>query len=192
MGISAVEDGATLVSALSGMELALAPGLHAEDGSPLSESQTVLSMHGGTDSLSVPDKCSIRLVRCTVPRGKTDITRDIESLISKLGIRSRVEVVFNTDPKDLYHPYMTSPEDAIVTSSMRAIEGVTGSRPVLACGVSEADDNIIAEYAGVPVICMGPGESGPLARYHQPEEAISVSQLGNVSRAFLRTALMMS
>ena len=58
--------------------------------------------------------------------------------------------------------------------------------------MSEADDNIIAKDAGVPVICMGPGESGELARYHQAEEAISVGQLGPAARAFARAVLKLS
>jgi acetylornithine deacetylase/succinyl-diaminopimelate desuccinylase-like protein len=59
-------------------------------------------------------------------------------------------------------------------------------------GRSEADDNIIAHDAGVPVICFGPGESGDLARYHQPEEAVSIPQLALASRAYFMTVLEMA
>ena len=57
------------------------------------------------------------------------------------------------------------------------------------CGVSEADDNIIAQRTGVPVLCVGPGESGTRARYHQPEEAVRVSQLGPAARIYVDTVL---
>jgi len=41
----------------------------------------------------------------------------------------------------------------------------------------------------VPVICMGPGERGKMSRYHQPEEAISVEQLGTVTKVYCTTVL---
>ncbi len=65
----------------------------------------------------------------------------------------------------------------------------TGKMPRPVLGVSEADDNIIAHEIGIPVVCMGPGESGTLAKYHQPEEAISVEQLGPAARAITLTAM---
>jgi succinyl-diaminopimelate desuccinylase len=189
MGVNAVEDGARIVNALASMGMCDAEGLLSEDRSPLKECQTVLSMRGGTDSLSVPDSCSIRLVRCTIPGGRVDFTEDLTNMVNQLGLRSQVDVVFNTDPIDLYHPYLTPPGSRLVTAACDAIEHTTGSRPHLVCGVSEADDNVIAETTGLPVICVGPGESGELARYHQAEEAITVGQLGSVARVFARTAM---
>lgn len=189
LGVNAVLEGAKIVGALSGMEMAEACGLLADDLTPLRESQTVLSMHGGTGSLSVPDRCAIRLIRCTVPGGRTDITEDLRSVISSLGLEGSADVAFNTSPKDLYYPHMTALGEPLVKASLEAISHYTGETPRLVCGVSEADDNVIAHDTGLPVICMGPGESGELARYHQPEEAISVAQLGIASKVFARAVL---
>ena len=189
LGVNAVLEGARVVSAVSAMEMVEAKGILADDLTPLKESQTVLSMHGGTDSLSVPDRCSIRLVRCTVPGGRTDVSDDFRSVISALGLQGSADIRFNTSPKDLYYPHMTSADEPLVRVAGEVISHYTGSKPRIVCGVSEADDNVIAQYTALPVICMGPGESGELARYHQPEEAISVAQLGLAAKVFARTVL---
>jgi acetylornithine deacetylase/succinyl-diaminopimelate desuccinylase-like protein len=76
-----------------------------------------------------------------------------------------------------------------VKTARESILRYTGKKPRLVIGVSEADDNIIAHETGIPVVCMGPGESGLLAKYHQPEEAISISQIGPAARAIAMTAM---
>jgi acetylornithine deacetylase/succinyl-diaminopimelate desuccinylase-like protein len=108
-----------------------------------------------------------------------------------LSLRSKVDVKLKTGI-DQYHPYSTSPESTLVRLAVEAIRHETGSAPKLVHGLSEADDNIIAHELGIPVICFGPGESGALARYHQPEEAVSISQLGPAARAYAMTALSLA
>lgn len=191
MGVNAVVEASKVVLALDGMEMARADGVLADDLSPLRESQTVLLMQGGTGSLSVPDRCRMKIVRCTVPGGRTDISDDIRSLIDDLHLQGAAEVTFKSGEKDLYRPHMTSHDSRLVRTAVASIRHCTGVEPTLVCGVSEADDNVIAHETHLPVICMGPGESGALARYHQPEEAISVSQLGTAAKAFARVVLGM-
>lgn len=186
MGVNAVVDAASIVTALGSLKLNPADGLVSEDGSPLGESVTILSIKGGTGSLSVPDNCAIRLVKCTIPNGATDVTDEIESLIAELGLRSSVSVVFNTDPKDLYHPHLTLAESPVVIAASESIQQHLGWKPTLVCGVSEADDNVIAHETGLPVICVGPGESGKAARYHQAEEAIQIGQLDDAARLYVQ------
>ncbi len=191
-GINAVVEGSKVVLALEDMDLAEAEGVLADNLAPLAESQTILMMHGGTGSLTVPEKCSMKVVRCTIPGGKIDISDDIRTVIAGLGLEGSAEVRFKSTPKDLYLPHLTPADSPLVAAAVESIRAITGSAPTVACGVSEADDNLIAHEAHVPVICMGPGESGDLARYHQAEEGISVAQLGPASRAFARTVLRLS
>lgn len=191
-GINAVVEASKVVLALSGMEMSRAEGVLADSLAPLTESQTVLLMHGGTGSLTVPEKCSMKVVRCTVPGGRIDISEDFRSVIAGLGLEGSAEVTFKSDPKNLYLPHMTPPDSPIVRAAVESIRECTGSPPTVVCGVSEADDNLIANETHVPVICMGPGESGALARYHQSEEAISVAQLGPAAKVFARTVLRLS
>lgn len=191
-GINAVVEASKVVLALDGMEMARTDGVLADDLSPLRESQTVLLMHGGTGSLTVPEKCSMKVVRNTVPGGRTDLSEDIRSVIAGLGLEGSAQVRFKSGEKDLYLPHMTSADSPLVQAAVESIKTYTGSQPTIVCGMSEADDNVIAQWTDVPVICVGPGESGNMARYHQAEEAISVGQLGPAAKVFARTVLRLS
>jgi len=189
LGVNAISDAAKVISALDSMELKTVPMVRADDGKPLSETQAVLEVVGGGPSLSVPEKCRLKVGRFTVPGGKTDHTEEIKDAISRLGLRSRVEVKMRRGPLDPYEPYATPEDSDLVRAASGSIEHFTGMKPRLVCGLSEADDNLIAQLTRVPVICMGPGEIGDKSKYHQPEEAISVEQLATVPKVYCLTAL---
>lgn len=184
LGVNAIVDACKLVSELEKMEMKSTDGLMADDFSPLRESQTVLRMNGGGASLSVPDRCTVRMVRCTIPSGKIDLTEDLRAVVESANLRSEVDVRFEDGVEDLYYPYQTDPGSKLVRAAVDSVEEHTGKRPTLVCGISEADDNIVSRELGIPVICVGPGESGDLARYHKPEECISVSQLPTAAAVY--------
>lgn len=196
LGVNAVSDAAAIVCALSSMSIRSAKGLIGDDFRPLAESQTVLRIQGGNISLSVPDRCSIRLVRSTIPGTNIDASAQIRSLIRKLRLRSDVRVRLVDEPGEIFYPYITEPSSELVETAVDSVRRITGKKPRLVCGVSEADDNLIAHGLRVPIICVGPGESGDLGRYHQAEECIRVSQLGYAARIYydsvLRFGLRMS
>jgi len=189
LGINAVAEASKVVCALDRMEMKEAAGLIADDFRPLHETQTVLNISGGSFSLSVPDKCSVHLVRFTVPNRKTDAREELASVIRSLRLRSSAIISLEEDPGDLYQPYLTPPDSELVRTASRWVKKHTGMRPKLVCGVSEADDNKIAEMARIPVICLGPGERGRFAKYHQPDEAISTKQLGVAARIYCSAVL---
>jgi acetylornithine deacetylase/succinyl-diaminopimelate desuccinylase family protein len=190
-GINAIADAAKIVCALDAMNLKTANGLVADDFQTLKESQTVLKISGGSETLTVPEKCTLKVIRCTVP-GSGDVKADIIGVIKNLNLRSRVRIELETTPGNLFHPHVTAPTSPLVKAATRSIKALTGNQPRLVIGHSEADDNIIARDASVPVICFGAGESGELARYHQPEEAVRVAQLALASRAYFMTILEMA
>jgi succinyl-diaminopimelate desuccinylase len=190
-GVNAISDAAKIVCATDAMELKIVDGLVADDFQTLKESQTVLKMSGGSETLTVPEKCYLKLIRCTVP-GSENVEAELRRVIKNLNLRSRVTIELETTPGDLFHPYVTAPTSPLVKAATKSIKALTGNRPRLVIGRSEADDNIISHDAGVPVICFGPGESGDLARYHQPEEAVSIRQLALASRAYFMTVLEMA
>lgn len=187
-GISAISDAARIVSALDQMRMKSSRGLVADDFQPLKESQTVLKISGGSGTLTVPEKCTMKVIRCTIPESG-NVESELTDVIEKLNVRARVDMELETTPGNLFHPHVTPPESDLVRAASRCITALTGNEPRLVIGRSEADDNIIAHDVGIPVICFGPGESGELARYHQPEEAISIPQLVLASRAYFMTAL---
>ena len=187
-GISAVSDASKIVCALDGMKMRRAPGLIGDDFLPLKESQTVLRIQGGSGTLTVPERCSLRVIRCTI-LGSGEVADQLARVVRGLKLRSTVTMELESTPGNLFHPYRTDPESPLVLTASRWIKNLTGKAPTLVIGRSEADDNLIAHDAKIPVICFGPGEWGDLARYHQPEEAVRIAQLGDAARAYLATAL---
>lgn len=190
-GINAVSDAAKIVCALDKMSMRSARGLVADDFLPLKESQTVLKISGGSETLTVPEKCFLKVIRCTVP-GKGDVEAELRRTIRSLKLESKITMKLETTPGDFFQPYVTPPNADLVRVAARNIKALTGRKPQLVVGRSEADDNTIAQDIGAPVICFGPGESGELAKYHQPEEAVSIPQLVLASRAYFMTALEMA
>lgn len=187
-GINAIEDAAKIVDMLSHMKMRTGKGMLADDYVPVTESQAVLRISGGKTSLSVPEECSLYVVRYSLPGEHADATKKIVAEVEKLRLRSKVSVSLLTGPHQ-YHSFLTPTSSELVTTARSAMREYTGKMPRPVLGVSEADDNIIAHETGIPVVCMGPGESGTLARYHQPEEAISIEQLGPAARAITLTAM---
>jgi succinyl-diaminopimelate desuccinylase len=190
-GINAVADAARIICAFDAMKLKIANGLVADDFQTLKESQTALKISGGSQTLTVPEKCYIKLIRCTVP-GSGNVKAELSGIIKNLNLKSRVGIELETTPGDLFHPHVTAPTSPLVKAAAKNIKALTGRQPMLVIGRSEADDNIIAHDVGVPVICFGAGESGDLAKYHQPEEAVSIPQLALASRAYFMTVLEMA
>lgn len=191
-GINAISDAARIVEALDRMKMRKAKGMLGDDFLPLAEDQTVLKISGGSETLSVPERCWIKIIRCTLPGPRHDVEAEINVVVRNLGLRSKVGITLERDPKDLYLPFLTSRDSPLVRTASKWLRRFGGGRPRLVMGRSEADDNKIAEEIGVPVICFGPGEVGELARYHQPEEAVSVDQLGPAAKAYFATALELS
>lgn len=190
-GINSIADAAKIVCALDAMKLKTVSALVADDFQTLKESQTVLKISGGSDTLTVPEKCSLKVIRCTVP-GSGNVEADLRRAIKNLHLRSRVRMELETTPGNLLLPYVTPPTSPLVKAASKSIKALTGKQPILVIGHSEADDNIIARDTGVPVICFGAGESGNLAKYHQPEEAVSIPQLALASRAYFMTVMEMT
>jgi len=189
LGVSAIADAAKIITALDGMKMRSSKGLVADSGEHLTESQLVLRISGGDVSYSVPDRCTFRVMRATVPGHPIDITKDLRRVIRSLGLRSKVEIKMQRSPGDLLKPYFSPTDSELVTTARKWIKHYTEKDPRLVCGLSEADDNQVAELTGVPVICFGPGERGKLARYHRAEEAVNVSQLDVASRIYCSTVL---
>jgi len=190
-GINAVVDASRIVCALDSMSLPRSEDLAGDDSNLLSETQTVLRIEGGATSLSVPDRCTIRVVRLAIPGGKRDYSKQIMAEIDKLGLKSEVEVSLLLGADEPYSPYITDPGSDLVAAVKAAVARYTGVAPRALCGLSEADDNIISEALGIPVVCVGPGERHEIARYHQPDEWISVAQLEVAAQIYCAAVLGM-
>lgn len=189
LGVNAVTDAARIVCALERMKMRTAPGVLSDDFKPLKETQTIYGISGGSHSISVPDRCSLSMVRYPLPGMSTEIREELASAISALELESSIVIRCREDPGHVYESFLTAPDSDLVRTARKWVKKHTGATPTLVCGVSEADDNKIAELAKVPVISLGPGERGQLAKYHQPNEAISTQQLGTAARIYCSTVL---
>ena len=193
LGINAVSEGAKIVRALDSMEMRSTPDLLADDSTPLREDQTVLKISGGMEmrSLSVPDRCYIKFIRCPIPSSPRpeDVTAEIRRTIGSLKLRSKVKLKLETGPGDIFRPFVTPADSELVRTASECMAKVTGRKPRLVIGRSEADDNLIAREGNLQVIDFGPGETGALVKYHQAEEAVHVDQLGDAARAYFMTAM---
>jgi len=191
LGINAVSDAAKIICALDTMKLRKAGWMAADDSTPLAESQVVLKIAGGMSSLSVPEKCYVKVIRCPLPGSPSpkEVQEDIEKRIGALDLRSKVQMTLQDGPGDIFFPHVTPARSKLVSTASTCIRMLTGVAPQLVIGRSEADDNLIAHDLGIPIVCFGPGESGELAKYHQAEEAVHVNQLGDAARAYFMTAI---
>jgi acetylornithine deacetylase/succinyl-diaminopimelate desuccinylase-like protein len=188
-GINAVVDASRIACMLDTMPLPQSKGLTGDDSTPLGETQTVLRIEGGTTSLSVPDRCTIKVVRLAIPGGKRDYSEELSAEIGKLDLKSEVTVTLRLGTDEPYSPYVTDPKSALVAAVRTAVERYTGATPRPLCGLSEADDNLISAELGLPVVCVGPGERHEVARYHQPDEWISVEQLEYAAQIYCAAVL---
>jgi len=188
LGVNAVIDASKIIVALDEIDLRSKGGLLGDDFKPLKDTQLIQKISGGGSSLTVPERCVFTVIRSTMPGSKIDATTDIKRAIDRLELRSRVTVKLRTGLTDPYYPHLTPAGSELVRTAMKVVTQATGKGPRLVCGVSEADDNLIARYTKVPVISVGPGESGNLARYHQSEEAITISQLQHAPGIYARIA----
>lgn len=189
LGVNAISDGAKVVRAVDSMKMRSAPGILADNSRPIRESQLVLGISGGSSSYSVPEKCDIRMMRATIPGKSYNIKRELLETIGSLGLRSTVTIKLEEGPGELFLPHMTRASEPLVKIASKWVHTYTDRTPSLVCGLSEADDNIIAEFVKVPVICVGPGEKGELAKYHQAEEALSVQHIGKAARIYCGAVL---
>jgi succinyl-diaminopimelate desuccinylase len=188
-GVNAIADAARIIEALGKMRMRKDARLVSEDGLPLRESQTVLKISGGSDSFTVPETCRLKVVRCTIPGHDEDVGDQLRETIQNCKPRSHVETKLIKGAADLFEPYVTKPRSDLVRTASKWIKRFTGKEPRHVIGKSEADDNRISHDLGLPVVCYGPGEGGALARYHQPEEAVSVDQLGTAANVYVMTAI---
>lgn len=188
-GVNAISDAARIIEALGKMRMKKNARLVSEDGQPLRESQTVLKISGGSDSFTVPEACRLKIVRCTIPGHDDEVAGQLRETIRDCRVKSHVEIKLIKGAADLFEPYVTTPRSDLVRTASKWIKHFTGKEPRHVIGKSEADDNRISHDLGLPVVCYGPGEGGKLARYHQPEEAVSVDQLGTAANVYVMTAI---
>jgi len=177
LGINAVVDASKIVLELKKMKLGSHPFLG--EGS-----LCVLMVEGGGETISVPDKCRI-LVDRHIVIGETEemVKKDVEEVIKKLNIKSKVEIEFRNAPYPEvrgYGAYITSKDHRLVKELENSFEEISGQRPVLSSFVSVGDFNYLGDInrANIPTVMIGADGDN----LHAPEEYVDVEDATKITK----------
>ncbi|WP_137289267.1 M20 family metallopeptidase [Natronorubrum halophilum] len=151
-GRNAVVDAGALAGALAAMDVGSHPKLG--DGSVCP-----LSIEGGGETLSVPERCRLLVDRHVVIGEDADsVLADAERVVADLDLDSAVEVGFREAPATdvRYGPYVTDENHPLVRSLRTAAESVAGRPPAIGYFSSVGDFNYFGHRAGLPTVIVGP------------------------------------
>ncbi|WP_114575415.1 M20 family metallopeptidase [Saliphagus sp. LR7] len=151
-GKNAVVDAGRLAEALAGMDVGTHPQLG--DGSVCP-----LSIEGGSQTLSVPDRCRLMVDRhVVVGEDAESVLADAERVVEGLELDCEVDVGFREAPEEdmRYGPYVTDEDHPLVASLASATESVAGVEPAIGYFSSVGDFNYFGHRAELPTVILGP------------------------------------
>ncbi len=141
-------------------------------------------IEGGTAMSVYPDRCTLRLERRTLPGESVEAVLDeIRSACERVS-RSRPDFDARVTLDLARAPSDVSTDAAIVRALASAIEAGGGS--VRTEGMSAWTDAAILNEAGIPAICVGPGD---IALAHAAEEWIDTSEIDRATHTLTELAL---
>lgn len=142
-------------------------------------------IEGGSRSSVVPDTCTLKCSRFTVPgEGSELFLSQIEDIFEKLrkedpDFKADVELTYDSNPSIV-------DEDAdIVKAIVRAHEGIGKDCPFY--GTPQHDDaDFLTNVGHIPTVLYGPG-TGVLA--HMPNEYVKISEVEEAAKVYALTIL---
>jgi succinyl-diaminopimelate desuccinylase len=195
-GINAILEAGKVLNALSNLPDRTHPRILDFELKPLKSSSCVLKIEGGSDALSVPDKCVIRLDRHVLPG--TALAQELENIKAHLAQNldkdtfSRVRVEFTPQPGGAvgYEPFETNPKAELVRT-IQDVSRIFGYNPPLIAGHGVADDCTIAAQCKIPVVSYGPG--GDITTHasggaHGADEFVFAEQIVDAAKIYAVTA----
>lgn len=174
-GKNAVVDAGRLAEALAAMDVGSHPKLG--DGSVCP-----LSIEGGSQTLSVPDRCRLLVDRhVVVGEDAGSVLADAERVVADLDLACDVEVGFREAPADdmRYGPYVTDEDHPLVEALASATEFVTGTEPAIGYFASVGDFNYFGHRAELPTVILGPdGENiHGTGEFVYTDDVVSVAEI---------------
>jgi acetylornithine deacetylase/succinyl-diaminopimelate desuccinylase-like protein len=174
LGVNAIEDAARVVTNLNRIK----PRQHELLGRG---SICVLKVTGGADSLSVPDKCVIRVDRHVVP-GETQelVMDDFVKALRSLEIQSKLKFSWMKRPTPFLEPYITERTELVKAFIFMQRE-VTGSKEDnIVYGESVGDFNLFGKI--MPTIVYGPSAQD----WHSPNEFVQMDSIVKVRDMYMK------
>jgi acetylornithine deacetylase/succinyl-diaminopimelate desuccinylase-like protein len=195
-GINAILEAGKVLNALSKLPDKTHPRVLDFELKPLKSSSCVLKIDGGSDALSVPDKCIIRFDRHVLPG--TSLIQELDEIKSYLKQNldsdtfNRTRIQFSTRAKGTsnYEGYETDPKSDLI----RVITTVShnfGYNPPLVAGLSVADDCLIAARCKIPVVSYGPDadiSTHSSGGAHESNEFVLTKQVVDAAKIYAITA----
>ena len=189
-GINAISEAANVIAALSHFPEKTHPRILDFKLAPLRTSSCILKIEGGSDALSVPDKCIIRLDRhvlpgTTIKQGFEEVKSFLQQNLEK-DTFDRVKVEFTQRPAPAYEAYETDPESELVKTILN-VAGQFGYNPPLIAGTSVADDCLIATRCKIPVVSYGPSadiSTHASGRAHESDEYVYWKQVVDAAKIY--------
>jgi acetylornithine deacetylase len=178
LGRSAIRDAEKLLAALDRYEAELwARDPHPTVGHPL---LVVTGIHGG-ESVAVPERCSVELIRTVLPNETMDrARRELEDLLRRLAIEHGVQATLGF-PASRDDPIGGTPMETNVTDHRadllaRCLRIATSGAKI--AGAPYWSELPILRAAGIPGVYFGPGD---IALCHTPQERVPVEHLTKVA-----------
>ncbi|WP_048152552.1 M20 family metallopeptidase [Palaeococcus ferrophilus] len=145
-------------------------------------SWAVLHFEGSADGLSIPEYAKAIVDRHVVPGEEWDrVKGDIEKLISKLDLRSRVVVSRYPRPTPEMLPYLTRENSTYAQRFKETYGRLFGETPEVTYGRSVGDFNYFGAYLKVPTLVFGPIGGN----WHAADEWVSLSSVRRVKRLYV-------
>jgi acetylornithine deacetylase/succinyl-diaminopimelate desuccinylase-like protein len=173
-GNNAIEDATIIVGALKNLPLNSHPILG-------NGSICVLKIEGGGDSLSVPDRCMIRVDRHTViGENKEQVMRDFEMALKNLQLKCSYELNWMKRETPFLEPYLLEVDNPWAKKFLGAYHEFYGKEPDIAYGKSVGDFNAFGKL--MPTIVFGPkGEN-----IHGPNECVYLDSINRCRDLYLK------
>lgn len=164
-GKNAIEDAVKIVDALKSLPISSHPILGKG-------SLCVLKIEGGGDSLSVPDKCTIRVDRHTViNENKEQVMQDFEEMLNNLQLKCSFELDWMKRETPFLDPYVLDLNDPWAKKFFKTYQDFYYKEPDIAYGKSVGDFNAFGKL--MPTIVFGPkGENA-----HGPNECVFLDSI---------------
>jgi acetylornithine deacetylase/succinyl-diaminopimelate desuccinylase family protein len=139
------------------------------------------TIQGGTKVNVVPEGCEIEVDRRMLPgEKKEEVLREIKEMLD--GLQSQDPFFhYRMEEIDFAEPSEVDPDEEIVNLGVKAIENVTGSRPVLRGFSGFTDSRFYVNQCHIPTLIFGPGG---VDQSHTTDESVEVDALVHAAHIY--------
>ena len=190
-GINAI---AKAVAFINAMEEKLIPKVFARTHPLLKEATVNYGViHGGTQLSTVAGECDLYVDTRFLPDQEyADVIGEFQELLDELAaqdpqFKCEMSVCEESVMKDgyLHQPFETPLDHPLVTTTQEAFRTVAGKEAEMDACCAWTDGGLLARYANIPTIVLGPGGYGA----HTAEEYITIDHMPKLALIYAMAAV---